>query len=234
MRKQSIYQRALGLLGIWLLIGLFPLFAAEKIAVIVKMKGDVRVTPKSSFKSAAAKKGQILQDGDKLETSADAFCAIKFLDDKSLMRIRENSVCTIEGKRDGGSITKNIFSEVGSFFFSLFQQPKNFTVTTPTSVASVKGTQFWVLQRLQSGETRYITTDGTVEVSNQAGKVLVRKGQTAVVLSRSSMPEVRLTRTGDIPPDLSGGAGAIRQLEFEFTDEGGQKRVMRMQIEGQE
>jgi hypothetical protein len=208
--------------------------ANEKVAVIVKLNGDVRVTAAKSFKSTAAKKGQILQDGDIIETGAEAYCAIKFLDDKSLLRIRENSACTIEGKREGNSIVKNIFVEVGSFFLSLFQQPKKFTVSTPTSVASVKGTKFWVMQLAQSGETRYICTEGSVEVSNKAGKVLLRRGQTAIVLSRNSSPEVRLTRSGDIPLEDGFSDGATRELEFEFNNDNGQKKVIRIQIEGQE
>lgn len=206
--------------------------AAEKIAVVVKLRGDVSVTRGKSFKSVQAKKGQILEDGDMLDTGEDSFCAIKFLDDKSLLRIREKSNCTIEGKREGRSIVKNVFAEVGAFFFSLFGQPKGFKTTTPTSVASVKGTQYWVIQLL-SGETRYICTDGVIEVRNQAGKVLVRKGQTAVVASRSRLPRVRLTSGGDIPTG-SGGASAERELEFEFSDGSGQKKVLRLQLQNQE
>jgi len=207
--------------------------AAEKIAVVVKLRGDVSVTRGKSFKSFQAKKGQILEDGDMLATGEDSFCAIKFLDDKSLLRIREKSNCTIEGKREGRSIVKNVFAEVGAFFFSLFGQPKGFKTTTPTSVASVKGTKYWVIQLGQSGETRYICTDGVIEVRNQAGKVLVRKGQTAVVASRSRLPQVRLTNAGDIPSG-SGGASAERELEFEFSDGSGQKKVLRLQLQNQE
>jgi hypothetical protein len=209
------------------------LTANEKVAVIVKLSGDVRLTAAKSFKSVTAKKGQILQDGDIIETGAEAYCAIKFLDDKSLLRIRENSTCTIEGKREGKSIIKNIFVEVGSFFLSLFEQPKKFTVSTPTSVASVKGTKFWVIQRGQSGETRYICTEGSVEVSNKAGKVLLRRGQTAIVLSRNSSPEVRLTKSGDFPLEDGFHDGATRELEFEFQNDNGQKKTIRIEIEGQ-
>ena len=226
-------SRFLRILMVLLFIG-GVLQANEKVAVIVKLNGEVRVTAAKSFKSAAAKKGQILQDGDIIETGAEAYCAIKFLDDKSLLRIRENSSCTIEGKREGKSIIKNIFVEVGSFFLSLFEQPKKFTVSTPTSVASVKGTKFWVIQRAQSGETRYICTEGSVEVSNKAGKVLLRRGQTAVVLSRNSSPEVRLTKSGDFPLEDGFSDGATRELEFEFKNDNGQIKTLRIQIEGQE
>ncbi len=215
----------------WIALGSQGL-ARDKVAVVIKVSGTVTMTRGGDFRSTPVKKGQILEDGDMLETGEDSFCALKFLDDKSLMRIREKSSCTIEGKREGNSIVKNVFAEVGSFFFSLFGQPRGFKATTPTSVASVKGTSFWVVQ-FATGETYYICTDGIIEVRNSVGKVLIRKGQTGIVTSRSQMPEVRLSRAGDFPSETEGG-GATRQLDFEFTDGSGQKKVLRLELEKQE
>lgn len=223
------------LLGTILLLSFFVILsrANERIAVVIKLKGEVRVTSANSFKTTEVKKGYILQDGDKLETGPLSYCAIKFLDDKSLLRIKEKSTCTIEGKRKANRIEKNIFAEVGAFFMSLFKQEESFKVTTPTSVASVKGTNFWVLQSSQSGESKYVCTEGAIEVKTNAGKVLVKKGQTAIVASRSRMPEVRLTRAGDIPADEIGGP-SIRNLDFEFIDDSGQTKVLRIIIKNQE
>ncbi len=226
MFKKILISTTLLLAG-WYFIAL----ANENVAVTVKHKGSVRVTPESSFKSASAKKGQILQDGDKVETGPASFCSIKFLDDKSLLRIKEKSVCVIEGKKENNAIEKNIFVEVGTFFLSLFQQKEKLKVTTPTSVASVKGTKFWCVQI--AGQTMYICTDGSIEVGNNAGKVLVRKGQTCIVVSRSRLPEVRLTKASDLPAD-SDGTGSLRNLDFEFTDGSGQTKTLRLQLETQE
>jgi hypothetical protein len=217
--------------GILCLLGFFSLvFANEEIAVVVKLSGDVRVTPANSSKGDRIKKGQILKDGDKLETGPASYCALKFLDDKSLLRIKEKSSCIIEGKRQQNTIKKNIFVELGSFFLSLFEQNKNLKVTTPTSVASVKGTKFWVFHKI---ETRYVCTEGAIEVESNAGKALVRKGQTGIVVARSRMPEVRLTREGDIPLDEA-DAGLIRFLDFEFSNSSGDIRVLRVRIKSQD
>lgn len=205
--------------------------AKDNVAVTVKYKGEVRITPESSFKTAAVKKGQVFQHGDKVETGPASFCSIKFLDDKSLLRIKEKSVCIIEGKKENNAIEKNIFVEVGTFFLSLFQQKENLKVTTPTSVASVKGTKFWCIQI--AGQTMYICTEGSIEVGNNAGKVLVRKGQTCIVVSRSRLPEVRLTKPSDIPSDSEGG-GDLRNLDFEFTDGSGQTKTLRLKLQTQE
>ena len=151
-------------MAIGLLILSTGLLAQESVAVIVKLKGTVQVTPPNSQKSSDARKGTILKDGDRLETGAASFCAIKFLDDKSLLRLKENASCVIEGKRDGDVIDKNIFVEVGAFFASLFKQRGEFKVTTPTSVASVKGTKYWVIQLGRSGPTRFVIDEGDAVV----------------------------------------------------------------------
>lgn len=217
-------------LSVIILLSLLSIAAAnEDIAVVIKLEGDVRFTPANSFKSEKVKKGHILKDGDKLETGANSFCALKFLDDKSLLRIKEESSCVIEGKRKEKSIEKNIFVEVGSFFLSLFKQDNTFKVTTPTSVASVKGTKFWVFQFRLSGESRYVCTEGALEIKSNAGKALVKKGQTGIVLARSRMPEVRLTRAGDIPSDEADD-GSLRSLDFEFTNSSGQIKVLRVRL----
>ena len=209
------------------------MFAEENVAVVIKLEGEVRISPANSIKSEAVKKGRILQHGDKLETGAGGYCAIKFLDDKSLLRIKEKSSCIIEGKRKGNAIEKNIFTEFGSFFFSLFKQKEQFDVTTPTSVASVKGTKFWVVQLSQSGVSRFVCTEGAIEIKNKAGKVLARRGQTATVESRSRAPQVRLTREGDIPSDDDSN-GILQELDFGFTNGAGQEKVLRIQLKKQD
>lgn len=228
MQRSTIYIRLL-----LLVVMISGTLLAENIAVVIRARGDVRVTPANAVKSTQVRKGQVLKAGDKLQTGENSFCAIKFLDDRSLLRIKQKSSCTIEGKRKEKAIEKNILAEVGSFFLSLFRQKENLKVTTPTSVASVKGTKFWVVQPQPLGPTRYVCTEGLVEIKNDAGKVLIRKGQTAEVLSKSQLPQVRLTSKGDIPQDESDGSGG-GTLEFEFNDASGQKKVMRIELQNQE
>ena len=203
--------------------------ADESVAVVVKSRGDVDITPNGKVKSVDARKGYVLKHKDKMVTAKGAFCAIKFLDDKSLLRIKENSSCIIEGTRRRSTIEKNIFVEIGTFFASIFKQKTTFQVTTPTSVASVKGTRFWIIQSKVTSETKYICIEGVLEVENKAGKVLVRRGQTGIVYSKTRLPIVRLTDSGDIPGDEDNGSD--KSLDFEFNDANGQKKVLRVQIQ---
>ena len=183
-----IYRNVL----LFILIASFA-YGADPVAVIVKTAGKGELTRSSApTKVIDLSKGTVLYDGDKIHTFKGSFCAIKFIDDKSLLRVKENSTCVIEGSREKDYINKNIIVEVGSFFASLFKQRGKFTVTTPTSVASVKGTQFWTVQ-FSDGHTMYIGIEGLIDLTNDAGRVLLRSGQTAVYTSRNQLPEIRLT-----------------------------------------
>ncbi len=216
------------LLALW--VGVFtPALASETIAVVIRTRGSVKLTHKNLKRSISVKKSQPLVSGDRLQTGPASFCAFRFLDDRSLVRLRENASCIIEGKKSRTKVDKNIFAQVGAFFFSLFKQRGEFKVTTPTSVASVKGTRFWVIQS-PDGPSMYVCTDGVVEVMNDAGKVLVRAGQTATVKSRTSKPVVRLTREGDIPGS-SAGEQLGQSLEIEFQNPQGQSKTMKIKLQ---
>ncbi len=219
------------LVGIFL-VAIFVLQtqAADPIAVIIKTKGKVNVYRAANNKVVAASKGLVLYHGDKVRTLTASFCALKFIDDKSLLRIKEKSSCVIEGQRKEDHINKNIVVEIGSFFASLFKQKGTFKVTTPTSVASVKGTKFWIIQ-LGDGRTFYIGIEGLVDLSNKAGRVLLRSGQTAIFTSRNELPEIRLTQPGEIPKTEE-EQGGNKLMEIEFRDSEG--RTRKLQIEYKE
>ncbi|GAB4380881.1 MAG: hypothetical protein Kow0042_31240 [Calditrichia bacterium] len=216
------------IIGILFSVALFslPCFADAPVAVILKNKGEVNLYKTATSGAETVKKGQVLYDGNKIRTGTSSFCAIKFIDDKSLLRLKENSSCVIEGKREKDHINKNIIVEVGSFFASLFKQKGQFLVTTPTSVASVKGTQFWVIQ-FTDGTTRYIALEGLLDLANDAGRVLLRAGQTADFRSKTAPPEITLTNTDNIP-DLEDEAGRRQTLEIYFKNNAGQMKTLRV------
>ncbi len=203
--------------------------AAEPVAVIIKERGSVNLSRGQDGKTVVAQKGMVLYDGDKIKTGKNAFCALKFIDDKSLIRIKEQSVCVIEGKREKDHINKNIVVEIGTFFASLFKQRGTFTITTPTSVAAVKGTKFWILQ-LPDGNTLYIGIEGLIDLSNDAGRVLLRSGQTAVFNSSEHLPEIRLTLQGEIPR-MEDELERNKKLEIEFINPEGQKKTLEIDYE---
>lgn len=223
---EMIHARLMFPVILIILISVIGSRAADPVAVVVKIIGRVEMTNDKSPKPEPVKNGTIIFSGDKLRTSGSSLCDIKFVDDKSLLRIKENSVCTIEGDLEKDFINKNIILESGTVFASLFKQRGQFHITTPTSVASVKGTQFYVIQ-FADGRTMYIGIEGLVDLSNDAGRVLLRSGQTAVYSSSKELPEMRLTNKEEIPAFTEGNEGA-KIIEIEFRDPAGQVKKMRI------
>lgn len=222
MQKTNIVSRSLFLL----LSLLFVAYAANPVAIVIKSRGKVNLFRGKTLRAETIRKGRVLYDGNKIQTTEGSFCAIKFIDDKSLLRIKENSTCVIEGKREKDHINKNVIVEVGSFFASLFKQKGRFTVTTPTSVASVKGTKFWIIQ-LATGKTVYIGIEGLIDLINEAGRVLLRSGQTATFTSSDKLPDITLTDESDIP-QTGDDTNLEKSLEIEFQDNNGQTKKLRI------
>ncbi len=204
------------------------LLASNKIAIVLKTKGPVTIEKASNKKKVSAKVGMSLEDGDKIVTGRRAFVAVRFLDDKSLVRVRANSVCSIEGNKKKDKIEKSIWVEVGTFFCDIFKQKGSFKVITPTSVASIKGTKFWTMHSATGG-TRYVGIEGLVEIKNNKGKALMKKGETAIVESKDSPPIIRLTKKGDLPEDAEDIQGKVLEIEFESKD--GQQKNLRIELE---
>ncbi len=198
--------------------------AADPVAIVYKPKGKVEVVKTDETKAQDARKGMVLYDGNKVSTGESSFCAVKFFDDNSLLRIKENSACTIEGKKEEEVTDKNVVVQIGTFFASLFQPKGKFTITTPTSVASVKGTQWWTIQ-LGDGSTTYICVQGSIDCENEAGRFLVKAGQTAIFTSPTQNPEIRLTNPDEVP-ELEEESGKMETLEIEFKDADGKSRTL--------
>jgi len=206
-------------------------FAATPIAVIIKSKGAISLKRADGKSSVKIKRGVRLYSGDKIITGKKGFAAIKFTDDGSLVRIRSNSTCTIEGKKENNSIAKNIYVEVGTIFSKITRQKSRFRVSTPTSVASVKGTAFWTKQELK-GTTYYFGEEGVIEISNKKGSALVKAGETGIVTSANVKPVVRKTKPGEKPKQDEDAS--VDDFELEFKNNNGETKVLKIKIKKNE
>ena len=118
---------------------------ADKIAVATKVKGEVELMKVGEKKFIDLKPGTILYDGDKIRTGRNGFAAVIFIDDKSTLKLKEDSEVVITGQRTAASISKKINMDGGTIRATVKKQNTDFVIQTPTSVASVKGTDFWLL-----------------------------------------------------------------------------------------
>ena len=137
----------------------------KPIAVVLKARGTVSVVGTGGTKTV--KRGTRVYAGDIVKSgSGRSYAMVRFLDDKSTLRIRKNSSVKIQGTiNSDNSITKNVILEVGDVFASVLQQKGDFRVSTPTSVASVKGTKFQSIFDPATGEHITYLMDGLLGMS---------------------------------------------------------------------
>ncbi len=197
----------------------------ETVAVVLKASGKVQVSRDSLDKPVQVKRGFRLQNGDQLETGKNSSVALRFIDDASLVRLRENTICQFTlDKKDTGN-DKSIFLEVGAILTEITRQKGEFQVATPTSVASVKGTGF-ITDHGGDG-TYYHGESGQVGITNDTGEVILTLGFTVFVKSRQSPLELRKTLPGE-KPDF--GDRDEKLFEMEFEDADGKTKTLKFKV----
>ena len=81
------------------------------------------------------------------------------------MKLKEDSEAVVAGQRTAASISKKINMDSGTVRATVKKQNVDFVIQTPTSVASVKGTDFWLLSDPISGD-EIIGLEGIVTLTN--------------------------------------------------------------------
>lgn len=225
MSRSGSSNQTAGLVAALLLAAASPFaHAADNVAVIIKLKGSVECLAPASSGWTSATAGQVLPAGTRVKTGSDGLAMVKFLADGSMMRLRPGTDLTIAGegeeKRGGAKVS------VGAVLFDVNKplRREGFTVKTPTAVATVKGTRFWV-RVADDGRTVVVCIEGTVSVRNGATgeEEETAGGRTAVVDGETI--EVRETGEEDIP-----AAAASRRLELELEGRDGTTRMLRIEF----
>ncbi len=176
------------------------LFAGGAIGVSIKVKGDVVLVSKEESQPQKLIPGKPLHDRDVIRTGEGGFAASMYLDDRTIIKITENTEYVIGGTRTPEGIDKSVAMNYGTLHASVAKQEgKEFLISTPTSVASVKGTDFTVISDPEFGDSFLIFT-GVVEVTNSVtGEVSeVNEGETAVSTPDGEL-DVEETVVEDIP-----------------------------------
>ena len=203
----------------------------NKIAVTTKVKGLVEIMPIGDDNFANLKPGTILSDGDKIRTGSSGFTAIIFIDDKSTLKLKENSEAVITGQRSARSIAKKINMDIGTVRATVNKQNSNFVIQTPTSVASVKGTDFWMITDPVDGDL-VIGLEGLVTLTNNetGAEVDVTEGT-----SGSSTPDgvvdVEETEQSSIPEDPTDQDEQQAEIKIYFEGPNGEQKVMIIEYE---
>jgi len=199
------------------------LFPSSKVAIAIKTKGDVSVIYKGLNSAQVLKPGSPLSNQDKIKTGKNGYIALMYLDDKTVVKMLENSDLTIMGDRSGNKINKSLDIKYGRIAANVQpQKGKEFRISTPTSVASVKGTAFAIQSDPSSGDS-FTLIEGLIEVTNSVTgeSTQVQEGETAI-----STPDGSLDVAETASDDLDGFEEAsmespTQELRFEVEDENG-------------
>ena len=203
----------------------------NKIAVTTKVKGLVEIMPTGKDNFANLKPGTILSDGDKIRTGSSGFTAIIFIDDKSTLKLKENSEAVITGQRSARSIAKKINLDVGTVRATVNKQNSDFVIQTPTSVASVKGTDFWMITDPVDGDL-VIGLEGLVTLTNNetGAEVDVTEG-TSGSSTPDGLVDVEETEESSIPEDPTDQDEQQAEIKIYFEGPNGEQKVMIIEYE---
>ena len=205
------------------------IFGSSKVAIAIKTKGDVSVTLNGLSTPQVLKPGTPLSDQDRIKTGKNGFIALMYLDDKTVVKMLDNSDMTIMGDRSGKKINKSLDIKYGRVAANVMpQKGKEFRVSTPTSVASVKGTELAIESDPSTGDS-FTLIEGLIEVTNSitGESTEVQEGETAM-----SPPDGSLNVAMTTSDDLEGFEEAsvepqTQELRFEVEDEdGGTKQIL--------
>ncbi|MCB5263358.1 MAG: FecR family protein [Candidatus Cloacimonadaceae bacterium] len=169
---------------------------ADSVAILSASKGKVSL--ERALKNLKFKNGELLQNKDVLRTGAESFAAYKYIDASSMIKLFSNSVVTVNASKEGGKLSKKVNVTKGSILTQVKKGSGTFTVQTPTTVASVKGTEF-LTKVDDDGFSTFTVTDGEVElrVLETDEVQTVGKGKTGIVSPDGGI-RVRVSSADDL------------------------------------
>lgn len=204
----------------------FSIYGQEPVGVIAKSQGT---TFHKKFNAddynPNAVMGTQLKNHDWIKTGEDGFVAIFFLDDKSQLKVKGSSEMEILAAVERGKISKTISLDYGTVKASVTKQKGEFRIATPTSVASVKGTEWWVSSD-ENGDV-FIVLQGLVQIENLVSGTVQNVGQSETGTSNpDGSVQVETTDDDDIPDDPDDDDGgdddqgsSIHELKIRMVNE---------------
>ena len=206
---------------------------AQPIAIATKAMGTVEINKNAQPGYISLKAGTILEDGDGIRTGSDGFVLLIFIDDKSQLKVKGDSEVTISGKKIASAISKNVRMDNGTVRAQVNKQRKGeFVIQSTTSVASVKGTDFWFIANSEEGDM-VIGLEGIVDLFNAISglNVDVTAGNTGTSDSNGNI-DVNETNQNTIPEDPTDGDAPVGdQIEIEFEGPNGEIKKLIIDIQ---
>ncbi len=207
---------------IFFLLTITLLQAKEKVAVTIKSKGDVKYKKEleKKFKNTLIV-GSPLENKDEIAVGEESFASIVFIDDKSMLNIHENTNFVVRRNQKESKIIKRISLEYGRIRANVNKDQRNeFIISTPTSVAAVKGTIFWVISNEEEGDT-FFGVEGSVEIRNLISNktILLAQNEKGTSNLQGDLEKTKISR--DELPGEENEEGETKVLRIPFENEEG-------------
>ena len=199
MRQPTMIRSLIIAVCIVVSLGTSDARAADKspVATMHKPVGSVECSADGPWKKAVP--AMPLYSGNRVRTGAASFAIVKFLE-RSILRVQELSEVTISGtKSPGKEFSKNVLLGRGTVGFSVKKRPnEKFEFTTPTSVASIRGTEGALISERDSSDLLVLSV-GIVVLTNifSNRSVTVNQGETGL-----SFPNGQISVRVSVPEDL--------------------------------
>ncbi len=151
----------------------------DAIGIVSRVILDVaRRTPSIAW--TKAQRGDVLNAGHAVRTGERSIAILK-LKDNSLLRIREKSEVTLSGGTVNDTFQKEVSVEGGTVGFNVQKQRpgEEFRFTTPTSVASIRGTEGCFARNDTADIFTIVTGLGRITNLNSLSSADVPAGYTA-------------------------------------------------------
>jgi len=149
-------------------------FSQKVVAAISSLKGAVMVKPAGSRKYIPAYKGQMLKSSEWIKTKDNVFVAIVFLDGSNI-KIKQKTEVQITSHRQTSKQLKTTLNLTkGQAWSNVASQGDagEFTIKTPSAVASVKGTEFDLEYNVENDESTLTVFSGEVLFAGELGEIL--------------------------------------------------------------
>jgi hypothetical protein len=229
MKKRIVIA---GIALCFMALGATPPPADVSIALVSKVFQNVEHKEAGDDKWAPAKRGEVLTSGERVKTGEKSIAVIKFKDN-SMLRVRELTEVILNGVLDGKAFSKSTDVQKGVIGFNIKKQRQGeeFRFSSPTSVASIRGTsgQFGAAD----SSDKLVVLEGLVRLMNKTSsrELDIEEGWTGIsypsgkLEKRPSTPDERASaqlaaRLGDqtntLDVELNNGNGNKKRIEIKF------------------
>jgi hypothetical protein len=201
-----------------------PVDESKEIIALIK-KAFNNVTYRLSEEESEWRKANIglpLSDGNELRTGSKSLAVVIFKDGSGLLRVRENSILHIYGASEDRKLNKDAFIQRGMIGFDVNKQSEGeeFRFTTPTVVASIRGTNGFLEFDEDSTFTMSLES-GMADLSfrgPQGGTGQLNEGNTVVITPDGDF-QFRSQNQEDMNKINLSKQAAVKKIYIE-TDEG--------------